>query len=848
MSGKGGDTTSSTVTNKPPQEFLDAYKALMTRAKGVADAPLQQYTGPQVAGFTDDQNAGMNLARASTGMATPFINAASDSYGQSTQPIWENAPQFGQAEIDKYSNPWTQDVIDATMRDFDISNRVQQQGVIGNAIDKGAWGGDRASVAQALTAGEQSRTQAPILAGLRSQGYTQAVDEFNKQQQAKIAADEANSWLASQAGTGYANLGNMASSQALLGANTLLGIGGQQQQLAQQALNVPYEQFLQRQAYPFQTTSWLGNLVEGLGGASGGTSTTSQPAPSPLNGIIGGAGTGAGIGGLIGGPVGAGIGALGGGLLGVLGNIFKRGGRVHHAHGGGVVGYAGGGGVEDLEDDELAAALESTPPISSDYPALQAEYARRFGGGQAAPGAVLPGQISLKGTPGASRAKAFSGPATSKNPPPPGQSVGIGTQLGKTWNSFNAPPSKGNYTGRNPPPFQYPEASPDDYDAQLLDQAPEYDDFSPEQYDAQMVERGSTMPGAPDQFAGVEDDFEPPPLPEADDAGSAPAWKPRTTMPNAGGAGRGIVPSTMPEAAPVAVDYKPPTAEAAAGEERDISPWMALIKGSAALMASRSPRFGQALGNAASVGIQSYMTDREKAAALKERRAERADTGAFRKAGLDLQARRISDAAAEAKARLAEQSAARLERRDQAERFHADSMDLQQQRMQQERWQYLGPDQDNPGHSLFTDTRSGKVESRAVNVGAKPSSAANRQASTFAFADAMVASGEAKDRADAMAKIKDPGSKWAKQEQLQRERLAQQGWKADQTQEARPLEYWQQRYGVTGGAPAAGAAPEKGGGAPASYATAKDVAAAYQSGKLTREQAAQILRDNGWAQ
>src|SRR6185437_10433175 len=84
---------------------------------------------------------------------------------------------------------------------------------------------------------------------------------------------------------------------ALTGANSLLGIGGLEQQLGQEQLNVPYEEFQQQQAYPFQTTNWLSGITEGIGSNAGGTSTTTSPGPSTGSQILGGV---AGIGGLLG--------------------------------------------------------------------------------------------------------------------------------------------------------------------------------------------------------------------------------------------------------------------------------------------------------------------------------------------------------------------------------------------------------------------------------------------------------------------------------------------------------------------------------------------------------------------
>src|SRR5262249_26157886 len=136
---------------------------------------------------------------------------------------------------------------------FNQQNAAQQQQITGNLVAQGAYGGDRTAVAQALTAGQQQLSESPALTQALQQGYQTALGEFNAQQQAAIQAQEATGWLQQGAGYGLANLGQEAQGAALSGAQAELGAGGDQQALAQQALNIPYEQFIQQQAYPFQT-------------------------------------------------------------------------------------------------------------------------------------------------------------------------------------------------------------------------------------------------------------------------------------------------------------------------------------------------------------------------------------------------------------------------------------------------------------------------------------------------------------------------------------------------------------------------------------------------------------------
>lgn len=280
-------TNTTTSNNQPPQQFLDAYSNTYNQAQGVASTPYAPYGGQTVAGMSPDQQAGITAVQNAQGAATPYINSAAKYVDASTQPIWSQVQQFSPGAVQQYQSPYTQDVVNATQAEFNNQNAQQQQGIVGNAISSGAWGGDRSAIAQGITAGQEALAQAPVIAGLNNQGYAQALNEFNTQQSSQLGATQANAWLNSQAGAAMGNLGQEALGTSLTGANAELGIGGLEQTQAQAGLNVPYQQYLAEQAYPFQTAGWLGNIAEGLGGASGGMSSTTAPGPSVASQLSG---------------------------------------------------------------------------------------------------------------------------------------------------------------------------------------------------------------------------------------------------------------------------------------------------------------------------------------------------------------------------------------------------------------------------------------------------------------------------------------------------------------------------------------------------------------------------------
>ena len=276
MCGKGRTTQQSTSTYGPPAEVMSRYRDLLDRAEGVSQTPYSGYTGDRVAGFTPDQETAFAGVRDSVGLAQPYVQEAAGLARAGAAPISADA-------ISRYTNPFTQQVVDATTADFDAQNKRQLSQVAGQAAMSGAYG-DSAAVAKALAAEGQQRVQAPILAGLRSQGFQQS-----------LSAAQGDAARSLQGAGVVGGLGQLAQNQQLQGLGALMQSGGLQQALSQQELNVPYSDFLEQRAYPFQTAQWLAGIEGAIAPGMGGTQTTTQPGPSSLNGLAGLLTTGLGL-------------------------------------------------------------------------------------------------------------------------------------------------------------------------------------------------------------------------------------------------------------------------------------------------------------------------------------------------------------------------------------------------------------------------------------------------------------------------------------------------------------------------------------------------------------------------
>lgn len=241
-------------------------------------------------------------------------------------------------------SPYTQSVVDATQNQFNNQNARQQAGLTSNAISQGALGGNRVGVAQGILAGQQQLAQAPVIAGLYNQGYGQAVNTAQGQQQAGLAG-----------AYGLSSIGTALQNAGLSGANAQIGAGTLQQQTQQAQDQARYQQFMQQQAYPFQTAQWLAGIGTGVGSQLGTntTGTTTAPAPNPLTQLLG-------------------LGVSGAGLAGGLGwkPFAWTGGAIHKDGGGGVGGFPYG-----MSGSPYAGGPSWIPNVNISPHALPASHA-----------------------------------------------------------------------------------------------------------------------------------------------------------------------------------------------------------------------------------------------------------------------------------------------------------------------------------------------------------------------------------------------------------------------------------------------------------------------------------------
>ena len=262
-----------TTTRQLPAPFIEAlgktYADQLTKQVG---KPVDTSKfAPQVAAQDQLQTDAAALAKSGVGSYQPFLTSAQQAL--TTAEGLTGSPSYKQ-----FMSPYQQDVIDATLQDFDRQAATQRQRVGQSAMQAGAFGGARQGVAEAEYDAASDRNRSSILSGLLQQGFGQA------QQAAQQAFSNQGALAQAQQG-----LGQFLPQAQRADIQTLGAVGGIQQSQAQAGLDAQ-RQAAQTAAYePFQRLNVFGSGVTGLMGGmqNFGDVGKMTPDPSPLQSALG---------------------------------------------------------------------------------------------------------------------------------------------------------------------------------------------------------------------------------------------------------------------------------------------------------------------------------------------------------------------------------------------------------------------------------------------------------------------------------------------------------------------------------------------------------------------------------
>jgi hypothetical protein len=260
----------TTVVRQAPAEFIEAagknyLEDLTSAVGGIKGLDVSKLYGQQfVAGPGALQTQAETTSWWFRWLSTLFTSSSKHATG----------PQAYQ----QYMSPYQQDVIDTSLREYDIQAQKGLPGLAAQAISAGAFGGGREGVQRAEYQSASDRNRAALFAQLQQQGFGQAQQLASQQfgQQMNLAQQTPSL------------LGQQIASYSTLGA---------QQQAQEQARLQAQQNLAYQQAYqPLQAAQTFGQGVTGLiAGYPGQTRTQIDPSPSALQTGLSAASTLAGI-------------------------------------------------------------------------------------------------------------------------------------------------------------------------------------------------------------------------------------------------------------------------------------------------------------------------------------------------------------------------------------------------------------------------------------------------------------------------------------------------------------------------------------------------------------------------
>ena len=261
----------------PPQYVEDLQRDLGTQLTALTAAPLAtDKFAPKVAGQDQAQTDAYTMATTQgqgIGAFSPYITQA--------------GAYSGPSGYQGFMSPYQQDVIDATLSEYDTQASQGLQGIADRASMSGNLGGGREGVMRAQYQNKSDMNRALLQSGLLQQGFTQANQLANQafgQQQA----------LAQQVPQLYgADIG------------TLRSAGAGQQSQAQAQLDATREANRLEAYEPYERLGYQQTGVASIAsGAPGQYQSMVTPNPTPLQTALG-------------------IASVGGGLLGNYGDYLR---------------------------------------------------------------------------------------------------------------------------------------------------------------------------------------------------------------------------------------------------------------------------------------------------------------------------------------------------------------------------------------------------------------------------------------------------------------------------------------------------------------------------------------------
>ena len=239
----------------------------------------------QFAGFTPEQQRAFGLASQNVGSYAPALAQGMATSNLGVAGLLGGTQAFQPSSSQAFMDPYQQNVTQQALAELDRQGQQARNRLAGQATRAGVFGGSRFGVQEA----ELDRN----LQDIKSRRVFEDLSRnFQQAQRAAMGAQEAQQRRQLMAGQQLGNLGRVQAGLGALGSQlgmqdvqSLLGIGGMQQQLGQARLEADRAQQLAAQQEPFRRLTFASDILRGV--PSGQIAYTQQPSTNPFAQALG---------------------------------------------------------------------------------------------------------------------------------------------------------------------------------------------------------------------------------------------------------------------------------------------------------------------------------------------------------------------------------------------------------------------------------------------------------------------------------------------------------------------------------------------------------------------------------
>ena len=300
--GGGSPAPASTQTVVEKAEFPPELRPYITDILEKAQAQEQVRlaagypvydVGPRIAPFTPEELAAQAGIASLVGSSTPTFDIAK---GLTASGTGEATPE----DIGRRMSPFMQQVVDIEKREAQRAAAPRRQQLAAQGVAAGGFGGTREALMQAELDRNLQQQLGDIQARGQQAAFQQAQEAFERQKQRQLAG-----------GQQFAAMAPVQSSLQFKELGALAGVGEQQRQQQQKALDLAFQQFREEQTFPEASLQQYQSIIRGFPLQPTTTQTQQSILPTPSLGQQ---------------LIGLGTGALG--LAGAARTLFKEGGPL----------------------------------------------------------------------------------------------------------------------------------------------------------------------------------------------------------------------------------------------------------------------------------------------------------------------------------------------------------------------------------------------------------------------------------------------------------------------------------------------------------------------------------------